>query len=158
MLKMSRHGLPHLRQSLCSVRCFLSHHKFQPLDEWRKMRYLTTVPKPQSDNEEFCNAKPYSAIPGPFALPFLGCVHKTPEYLMTETWHEGISKSFQDYGPIYRESVGGMKFVFTNDVDGVEKLHRQEGKYPRRVIMYPWRYWRDEHGLSRGILTECVKF
>lgn len=124
------------------------------MDEWRKMRYLTTVPKPQSDNEEFCNAKPYSAIPGPFALPFLGCVHKTPEYLMTETWHEGISKSFQDYGPIYRESVGGMKFVFTNDVDGVEKLHRQEGKYPRRVIMYPWRYWRDEHGLSRGILTE----
>lgn len=122
------------------------------------MRYLTTVPKPLSDNEEYCKAKPFSAIPGPFALPFLGSVQKIPMYVMDETWHEGLFKSYEHYGPIYRESIGGQHFVFLNDVDGVEKLHRQEGKYPRRVIMYPWRRWRDEHDLSRGILTEYVKF
>lgn len=151
---MSLHGLSRMRQSLRGARCFVLHRRLQPLDERRKMRYLITAPKPLMDKEEHSDAKPFSAVPGPFALPFLGCVHRTPDYMLNETWHEGLFKSFEKYGPIYKENIGPLNLVFINDVDGVEKLHRQEGKYPRRAIIIPWRHWRDEQDLSRGILTE----
>ena len=114
----------------------------------------STAAKPLSITDDLANAKPFSAIPGPRPLPLIDNLLSVPIVQKEKEAHEGLKKGFEKYGPIFKMKFGTFSLVNICDVDAVEKLLRQEGKYPRRVIIVPWRHWRDEQGFSRGVLTK----
>jgi len=114
---------------------------------------VSTESKPLSNTDELANAKPFSAIPGPRLLPLIYNLLSSSIFWKKDVASEDLTKGFEAYGPIFKVKLGAFSLVNICDVDGVEKLCRQEGKYPRRIIVESWRHWRDEQGLSRGILT-----
>lgn len=130
------------------------------LNQWHMVErflqacHLSTTPKPLTVTDELANAKPFSAIPGPRGLPLIDNLFSLPIFYKEKVANEGLMKSFEKYGPIFKVKLGSFSLVTMCDVDGVEKLHRQEGKYPRRIIVQSWRHWRDEQGLARGIITK----
>lgn len=59
--------------------------------------------------------------------------------------------------PIYAASIGKHNYVFMKDVDAVEHMLRNEGKYPRRIIMDAWKHWREgDDNYTGGVLTKYV--
>lgn len=75
----------------------------------------------------------FAEIPGPRGLPFLGtALHyiKNPstERLMIH------KRYFEQYGPIYKETIMGKTIVYVHDPKDAETVYKAEGKYPKRVI------------------------
>ena len=63
------------------------------------------------------------------------------------------------YGPLVREQLGPRlvdSLVTLFDAEAVEELHRHDGKHPRRLIIQPWRDWRDDSPYPRGIFIELI--
>lgn len=135
-------------------RYFAQFNRWHMVERFFQACQVSTAPKPLSNTDELTNAKPFSAIPGPSGLPFIGTLLTSPIFFKENIANEGLMKAFEKYGPIFKIKVGTFSMVNICDVDGVEKLCRQEGKYPRRIIVQCWRDWRDEQGLARGILTK----
>jgi len=104
--------------------------------------------------EEEVNAKSFTDIPGPKGLPIIGNLLELPKMIKDKNQHELLLENFQKYGPIWRQKMGNMVIVNTCDLVAVEKLHRLEGKYPRRIILEPWKHWRKENNHSPGVLIE----
>jgi hypothetical protein len=102
------------------------------------------------------DVKPFSEMPGPKGLPLLGNVWAMPKYLKDGYCLINLEDKFAKYGPIFKENLLGAEIVHVCDVNGVERVHRLEGKYPRRVIPVPWKTWREEQGLAKGILIGQV--
>ena len=111
---------------------------------------------PSMEDIEYKNAKPFDSIPKDWSCtPIVGTVCTVIENLMMRNRvTEKIVKKELKYGPLIRRNLGSMEYLTLSDVDGVEKIHRFEGKYPRRLVMEPWRAWREERGLSLGIVVE----
>ncbi|XP_075037148.1 sterol 26-hydroxylase, mitochondrial-like isoform X2 [Mixophyes fleayi] len=59
----------------------------------------------------------------------------------------------QKYGPIWKTSLGLYKSVSVSDVDLLESLLRQEGKYPVRLDMEIWKMNRQEWNVGLGPFT-----
>nr|DBA19638.1 TPA: hypothetical protein GDO54_015441 [Pyxicephalus adspersus] len=58
------------------------------------------------------------------------------------------------YGPWWKSSIGSFKMVSIADPNLLEKVVRQEGKYPLRNEIDLWRVHRDMRNLSYGPFTE----
>ncbi|XP_046574217.1 1,25-dihydroxyvitamin D(3) 24-hydroxylase, mitochondrial-like [Haliotis rubra] len=94
--------------------------------------------------------KPFSALPGPRGLPFIGTLFHTLRN--SSRLHESIQDRHKTYGPIFREKLGVLDAVFLMDVDAVESLLRQDGKYPSRMQVDIWHEYRNITGLGKGLL------
>ena len=57
------------------------------------------------------------------------------------------------YGPIWKERLGTLEFVNVASPDLVEALYRNEGKYPSRLDMKPWKTYRTHRNEAFGLLT-----
>lgn len=82
------------------------------------------------------NAHSFAAIPGPSGPPFFGTAlhyikHSTTlkEFLMMHG-----RTYFEQYGPIYKETIMGKTIVYISDPKDAEIVYKAEGKYPKRVI------------------------
>lgn len=149
-VRMLQRTFPMFRGSLLHNQC----RRKQCSVELVQRCCLSTSPKPISVADEDVCAKPFSAVPGPKGLPFLGRIFDLPIFGKEKEVDEKLIAGFANYGPIFKISIGLFSVVHICDVDEVEKLYRQEGKYPRRVTIEHWRHWRDTHGQSRGVLIE----
>ncbi|XP_071105191.1 1,25-dihydroxyvitamin D(3) 24-hydroxylase, mitochondrial-like [Haliotis cracherodii] len=94
--------------------------------------------------------KPFSALPGPRGLPIIGTLFHSMRN--ASRLHESIQERHETYGPIFREKLGILDAVFLTDVDAVESLLRQDGKYPSRMQVDIWHEYRNNSGLRKGLL------
>ncbi|CAH0560856.1 unnamed protein product [Brassicogethes aeneus] len=90
--------------------------------------------------EQFENAKPYSEIPGPKALPIIGNTWRLMpligQYDISDV--AKLSQLFhEEYGKMCKLSglVGRPDLLFVYDADEIEKIYRQEGPTPFRPSM-----------------------
>lgn len=107
----------------------------------------------EKDNPE--NARPFSDIPGPkgFLTSLLGMVRAIRNSDKTLVL---LGEGFDTFGKIFKAKFGYAAFVNLCEINAVEKVHRMEGKYPRRLSVRPWSDWREDNKLSKGILIELV--
>ena len=100
------------------------------LDPSKKLLQLRR--KLHGTNDTF---RSFAEIPGPSGLPFFGTVlHyiKNSSTLKERLMIHG--RYFEQYGPIYKETIMGKTIVYIHDPKDVETVYKAEGKHPRRVI------------------------
>ena len=98
-------------------------------------------------------AKPFSEIPGPRRLPFVGSslsflsqVGKKPIYQAQKEWME-------KYGNVYRIKVPTFpELIMIHDPQDIEVMYRAEGKYPSRAPFQAWKQARDELKMEMAVL------
>uniref|UniRef100_A0A1W7RAQ8 Putative cytochrome P450 301a1, mitochondrial n=1 Tax=Hadrurus spadix TaxID=141984 RepID=A0A1W7RAQ8_9SCOR len=121
-------------------------------------RFQTTEALIQDDYESLTNAKPFEEIPGHFSLPLFGT---TWTYLPLIgkynplKLHEASILKYKKFGPISRENItGSYQAVLVYDPKDMEKVFRQEGKYPSRPgleILAIYRSMRPDWYKSGGL-------
>ena len=97
--------------------------------------------------------KPFSEIPGPRRLPFVGSslsflleVGKKPILQLQK-------ELMEKYGMIYRIKVPTIpELVMIHDPQDIEVMFRAEGKYPSRVPFQVWKQARDELKMEMAVL------
>lgn len=82
------------------------------------------------------NGRSFADIPGPSGLPFVG---RALHYIKNSTTLKEFlimhgRTYFEQYGPIYKETIMGKTIVYISDPKDAETVYKAEGKYPRRVI------------------------
>lgn len=82
------------------------------------------------------NGRSFADIPGPSGLPFVG---RALHYVKNSTTLKEFlimhgRTYFEQYGPIYKETIMGKTIVYISDPKDAETVYKAEGKYPRRVI------------------------
>lgn len=65
--------------------------------------------------------------------------------------HEYFDKRHQQLGPVFREKLGPIEPVFISDVALIEKVFRNEGKYPRHMVPEGWLIYNQKHNIQRGL-------
>lgn len=96
--------------------------------------------------------KPFSLVPGEKGLPIIGNLLNV--FKKSEKGHISLGEAFDTFGPIFKTTALNITFVMIRDIEAVEKMHRLEGKYPRRISVGSWIRWRDENQHAKGILIE----
>ncbi|EDV18925.1 uncharacterized protein TRIADDRAFT_34441 [Trichoplax adhaerens] len=61
-------------------------------------------------------------------------------------------KRRQEYGPIYKETIGNNQIVAVSTSEDAEKVLRAEGKYPNRNPIAPLVEYRKKRNLSMGVV------
>ncbi|EDV28484.1 uncharacterized protein TRIADDRAFT_51438 [Trichoplax adhaerens] len=120
-----------------------------------RMRYSTTSTNPVEDHSQMSNVKTMDQIPGPKGLPFIGTLL---DYAKNDGW--GFKNFFamaekrrQEYGPIYKETIGNNRMVVVSTSEDAEKVLRAEGKYPnKKNLIVPIAEYRKKRNLSMGVL------
>ena len=78
------------------------------------------------------NVRTFSKIPGPRGLPWFGSViqhimnAKSIQHVCTQ------KKLFEQYGPIFKETVMGKTHVYIQSPVDLEAVFKAEGKFPKR--------------------------
>ena len=82
------------------------------------------------------NFRSFADIPGPRGLPFVGTVlhYITKSTTFKEFLMMHGRTYFEQYGPIYKETIMGRTIVYISDPKDAETVYKAEGKYPKRVI------------------------
>ncbi|KAI8499629.1 hypothetical protein Bbelb_226800 [Branchiostoma belcheri] len=88
------------------------------------------------------SARPFEEIPGPKGLPLIGTAWDYSPFERTKT-----------YGKIYREKLGPIDFVVISDPKEIEKVFRNEGRYPKRRTLFTVKKYRELKKLPTGILN-----
>jgi hypothetical protein len=57
------------------------------------------------------------------------------------------------YGPIYKETIANQSTVVVSDPAEYNKIVRTDGRYPRRSVMEPWFYYREQKKLGQGLVN-----
>ncbi|XP_031749759.1 sterol 26-hydroxylase, mitochondrial-like isoform X1 [Xenopus tropicalis] len=95
--------------------------------------------------------KTFEDLPGPSLLTNIYWVFLRGYILYT---HELQAIYKKNYGPMWKSTLGRYKTVNIADVDILETVLRQEGKYPVRIDMEVWKEHRRQRDLSLGPFTE----
>ena len=107
-------------------------------------RSLTTPPT---------EAKPYSEIPGPRRLPFVGSVLTFLSQVGKKPIHEAQKEWMEKYGNVYRIRVPTFpELVMIHDPQDIEVMFRAEGKYPSRAPFQAWKQARNELKMEMAVL------
>ena len=104
--------------------------------------------------DEYANAKPFSQIPGPPSIPGFGMIWS---YLKNDRFylkrpHLFMLKNKQDYGPIYAEAIGSVRYIMATQAEDIAKTFKAEGAYPSRGPVYPWICYREQRKKAKGVL------
>lgn len=84
----------------------------------------------QSD-QNYDNARPFSEIPGPRGLPYIGTLleyRRGP--FSPETYHKALMQRYFKYGNIFKETISGETIVHLFDPDYIQTVYQHEGKIP----------------------------
>ncbi|XP_072052037.1 1,25-dihydroxyvitamin D(3) 24-hydroxylase, mitochondrial-like [Amphiura filiformis] len=103
--------------------------------------------------QQSTEAKSFDEIPGPKNWPIVGSL---PYYV----FGHGLTRIYDHqmeftkmYGPIWKERLGTLEFVNVANPELVAALYRNEGKYPSRLDMKPWKTYRTHRNEAFGLLT-----
>lgn len=82
------------------------------------------------------NFRSFADIPGPSGLPFIGtALHYIKKSTTLKEFLMMHGRTyFEQYGPIYKETIMGKTIVYISDPKDAEIVYKAEGKYPKRVI------------------------
>ena len=59
----------------------------------------------------------------------------------------------KEFGPIYKEQIGGWFAVVISDLDEYSKVIKADGRYPKRREVDPLVYYLKRKGMSLGIVN-----
>ncbi|XP_077865314.1 cytochrome P450 27C1-like [Saccoglossus kowalevskii] len=93
--------------------------------------------------------KPFGAIPSPGFFGNLVAILRSGIRLS----HLVDFERHQKFGPIVRVHMGDMVACQVSAPHLIEEVLRNEGKYPKRFEIIPWKEYREKRGLSYGLLT-----
>ncbi|XP_061192063.1 cytochrome P450 10-like [Saccostrea echinata] len=101
------------------------------------------------------SVKPLESIPGPKGLPIVGTLfdYMNKDGLRFTKMFEAYRKRALQFGPIYREVIAGQSTVIVSDPAEYNKIIRTEGRYPKRMVMEPWFYYRDQRKRGQGLVN-----
>ncbi|XP_052267065.1 probable cytochrome P450 CYP44 isoform X2 [Dreissena polymorpha] len=105
---------------------------------------------------EYEKAKPFSEIPGPKGLPYLGTLLKYRKGPLNkyniERYQEAVLDLYHQYGKIVKETIAGTTVVHLFDPDYIRLVFQHEGKMPHIVpLMETTQMYRQQRGLSLGL-------
>ena len=101
------------------------------------------------------DVRAFSKIPGPRGLPWFGSViqhimnAKSIQHVCTQ------KKLFEQYGPIFKETVMGKTHVYIQSPADLEAVFKAEGKFPKRstdVMLTLKEYFRTRNVMEAPIL------
>lgn len=95
--------------------------------------------------------RPYSEVPSPGDNGWLNLFHFWRESGSVKM-HYHHERSFQKYGPIYREKLGTVESVYIMNPEDTAKVFQFEGPYPERFIVPPWMAYRQFYKKPIGVL------
>ena len=94
---------------------------------------------------------PFSDIPRPKGLPFIGNVADYRRHGGTEKVVLIHQRYFKELGPIFLESIFGRTMLHVMDPADFATVYRCEGRYPNRPLVDPWVAYRDMKDYHRGL-------
>ncbi|XP_035690421.1 probable cytochrome P450 49a1 [Branchiostoma floridae] len=101
-------------------------------------------------------ARPFEKIPGPKGLPLIGTgLDYAPfgRFPLKTHLRESFRERTKAYGSIYREKLGPLDLVVISDPKEIEKVFRNEGRYPERVQLESVRTYREIKKLPIGVVN-----
>ncbi|KAI8510675.1 hypothetical protein Bbelb_115910 [Branchiostoma belcheri] len=102
------------------------------------------------------SARPFEEIPGPKGLPLIGtALDYSPfgQFPMKTKLMESFKERTKTYGNIYREKIGPMDLVVISDPKEIERVFRNEGRYPERQPLLSVKIYRELKKLPAGIVN-----
>uniref|UniRef100_A0AC34QE83 Cytochrome P450 n=1 Tax=Panagrolaimus sp. JU765 TaxID=591449 RepID=A0AC34QE83_9BILA len=101
------------------------------------------------------SVKPFSAIPGPKALPLLGNLldYKKPGHSV-EKYPEDLLRLYEKYGPIVKEDIGWGRgpVIHVFDPEDSKIIFQTEGKSPHIVpLQETTQMYRQMKGMNPGL-------
>ncbi|XP_066267336.1 probable cytochrome P450 49a1 [Branchiostoma lanceolatum] len=125
----------------------------------RSLAALKTTYRPQSTRAEEsaaheAAARPFDEIPGPKGLPLIGtALEYTPlgRFPVKTNLRDSFRERTRTYGIIYREKLGPMDLVVISDPKEIEKVFRNEGRYPERLPLMSMKIYRELKKLPAGV-------
>ncbi|XP_075465760.1 sterol 26-hydroxylase, mitochondrial-like [Ascaphus truei] len=140
--------------SPASRRCFLPLSRGRGrllLQTWNQGRGVAGAAAATGAAERDKRIKTFEDLPGPSLLTNIYWIFLRG-YILHSHELQFIYK--KNYGPMWKSSLGQYTSVNIADVEILETLLRQEGKYPMRSDMEHWKEHRRQRDLSYGPFTE----
>ncbi|OWF54646.1 probable cytochrome P450 CYP44 [Mizuhopecten yessoensis] len=144
------YGISHLRGCL-------SHQR--PGFVRKRSTYLTSLDSPQAVDRtlstDYDSAKPFSDIPGPTGLPFIGTLMQYTGPFRKydiDNYQAVLESRWKEFGPVLRETIGNRTAVRLFDPDHVQAVYQHEGVWPNIVpILESSRKYRESKDMSPGL-------
>ncbi|XP_041353531.1 1,25-dihydroxyvitamin D(3) 24-hydroxylase, mitochondrial-like [Gigantopelta aegis] len=111
-------------------------------------RYASTEPASTALDAKY--PRPFNEIPHKKGYPFIGNFLEAVQSI--NKLHILMRDRHEMLGPIFREKTGSFDMVCITDVDALEQLLRQDGKYPNRTDIPAFIQHRIDSGEASGIL------
>ena len=118
------------------------------------MREISTTASsliPQYASLAISSTKPFSDIPTPQGLPFIGTLLDFIRSGGPSRVHEYAYVRHQTLGPIYREQLGSIPAVFISDPALMAYVFANEGKYPQNLMPASWKIYTEKCKKKRGL-------
>ncbi len=120
--------------------------------EWQSHHLLGIQQTASLNTIHVDDVKPYSSIPGPKGLPFIGsAIQALKSGALQNKLHKYFIQLYKEYGPIFKAKLGDYESVFIHDPNDIEMFFRKEGRYPRRTEFPAWSMHRQQSGHAYGI-------
>ncbi|XP_014662612.1 PREDICTED: probable cytochrome P450 CYP44 [Priapulus caudatus] len=114
-----------------------------------KTRLSSPLPAIGTDNS-LSDAKPFSEIPGPMGLPYIGTM--LDYKLRPSTYHKRLLQLHKRYGKIWKETIAGNVIVHLMDPDMIRTVYDAEGKIPHiPPLQETTQKYRKEKEMSLGL-------
>lgn len=119
-------------------------------EDGQDLDFVKAFPGRQSSSEK---VRPFSEIPGPPGLPFIGTLwdYMKKDGLQFNKMFEVMEMRAAMYGPIYQEQFGHLKSVVISDPVEYVKVIHVDGKYPNRFELEPMAHYQRKRGITLGI-------
>lgn len=105
-------------------------------------------------SKSFDGALPISEIPGPLKVPFLGNAFQFHKAGGFQKFNQAIMAFQKEYGKIFQLKFGHERLVCISDLNMIEDVYRNEGKYPRREKSFPaWDNFHKKRNLPVGVFV-----
>ncbi|XP_078598369.1 putative cytochrome P450 49a1 [Branchiostoma floridae x Branchiostoma japonicum] len=101
-------------------------------------------------------ARPFEEIPGPKGLPLIGtALEYSPfgRFPIKTNLRSSYRERTKIFGSIYREKIGPLDLVVISDPKEIEKVFRNEGRYPERLPLESIKAYRELKKLPAGVVN-----
>ncbi|KAL3853185.1 hypothetical protein ACJMK2_016750 [Sinanodonta woodiana] len=121
-----------------------------------KFNLSTAASVDRAESAQYESAKPFSEIPGPKGLPYLGTLLEYRQgpfkKFDIDRLQDALLARYKEYGRIMKEAIGSTTVVHLFDPEYVKVIFQSEGKMPYIVpLMETTQRYRQQRGLSPGL-------